>query len=94
MVRLDDLIGNEVVLSLKEKLRSKDAEATYHVILHGVETGGLWIECRDLDEIAAALVPNKRAGLPSQRPVFFVPYSQIVFLVSLSTRLDEPGSKA
>ena len=65
----------------------KDTGTSYDVTLHGVETGGLWIECRELDEIAAFLVPKKKAGIPLQKPVFFLPYSQILFLISSSTQI-------
>jgi hypothetical protein len=82
MMRFDDLIGKEVLLGVR------DSElGTYRVVLRGVETGGVWFEGEELDKLARQHVPKVKEGQPRQRPVFFFPYQQIVFLMALSVAL-------
>ena len=82
MVRLDDLIGKRVLLSLVNS--SADG---YTVTLHGVEQGGIWVESRELEQLIGYR-RRKAAGLkPARKPVFFVPYAQIGNLVAYSTEL-------
>jgi hypothetical protein len=46
--------------------------------LHGVESGGIWVESQVLTEIFLSAV--KRQDLP-KTPVFFVPYERILTIV-------------
>ena len=86
MIRLEDLIGKKVYVSLRESL-----EPIYDVTLHGLETGGLWVESTQMQSILEGLQKNRkpRKLQPRQNPVFFIPYAQIVFLIAYSTELDE-----
>jgi hypothetical protein len=86
MVRLDDLIGKEIIFVPKVPLKEKDRPSTpYKVKLHGVETGGIWIESKFLTKLSTGLVPA------SQSPVFFYPFSAIEFVVAASVKLDGIG---
>lgn len=82
MVRFDDLIGKKVILALVNS-----EKASYDVVLHGVEHGGIWIESLELEK----LFGHKRGVItdlkPSRKPVFFYPYSQISLLISYSMEL-------
>jgi len=84
MQRLDDLIGKKVSIAI---LNSK--EPAYAVTLHGVEAGGIWIECKEYEELLGYKKPRKPKNLIYAKPVFFIPYAQIQFLISYSTELDE-----
>lgn len=85
MVRLVDLIGKRVCISIHGSERP-----TYGVTLHGVESGGIWIESKELAQILGPVKASSRERIePKQKPVFFIPYSQLVFLISASTDLDE-----
>jgi hypothetical protein len=82
MVRLDDLVGKQVLLSLIHS--SADG---YNVTLHGVEYGGIWVESKELEKLIGHR-KAKATGLdPVTKPVFFVPYGQIGNLVAYSTEL-------
>jgi len=86
VVRLDDLVGKKVMLTLIDS-----EEPIYEVTLHGVETGGIWVENKQMQTLLQGEKkrPNGRRAQPSQKPVFFIPYAQIAFLVASSTELDE-----
>lgn len=81
MVRLDDLMGKSLTLAIAGEKRC------YAVTLHGVETGGIWIESADFEKFAPILRKKGKAGEPSRRPVFFLPFAQIHFLISESVVL-------
>jgi len=83
MLRLDDLIGKKLLVTLLDS-----NEPSYTVTLHGVESGGLWLEGSQLEKLADFLVPKPKVGQPQKKPVFFVPYARIEFLIALSTNLD------
>jgi hypothetical protein len=84
MLRLDDLIGKKILIAPTTAFAAKDKPGTsYTVTLHGVETGGVWIESPLLERIARSLAPRQK------KPVFFVPYAQIDFLIAFSLELDE-----
>lgn len=86
MVRLEDLIGKRVTIAIRQSI-----ESVYEVTLHGVEAGGLWVESREMQRLLGDIPKgskNRRAR-PSEKPVFFIPYAQIVLLVASSTELDE-----
>lgn len=80
MLNLNELIGKPVGLAL----RDSEKEGSYDVVLHGVEAGGLWIEGGEIDEMFAFLRTKPRKGQPPQKPVVFVPYAQIMFLIANS----------
>ncbi len=82
MLKLNDLIGTPVGVALRDS-----EKGWYEVVLHGVETGGLWIEGGDIDKLLAFLRTKPRKGQPPTKPVVFVPYSQIMFLIADSTVL-------
>lgn len=86
MQRIDDLIGKKILIAI-----NNSKEAAYDVILHGVENGGLWIESETHERILGYSRKKiaKNRNRPISKPVFFIPFSQIVFLVSFSTELDE-----
>jgi hypothetical protein len=82
MVRLDDLIGKKVTLALV------GSEAgSYDVTLHGVESGGLWIESADLEKLLCHRKGYAVGLAPALKPVFFYPYSQIALLIAYTTEL-------
>jgi len=82
MVRLDDLIGQRVLMSLVNS-----EVAAYDVILHGVENGGIWIESKELETLLGHRKGKPMRMKPSKKPVFFYPYHQIALLISYSTDL-------
>jgi hypothetical protein len=84
MLRLKDLIGKTVIVTLL----NSEKEGGYDAVLHGVETGGLWLE---IEEFENYHTPNKKrpSSRPHEKPVTFVPYTQIFFLIASSTVLDE-----
>ena len=88
MRRLDDLIGKRVTVALAES-----EAAPYRLTLHGVEGGGVWLEGKELERLLG--YRPKRTGKisdkPEGRPVFFIPYTKISFLLSSSIGLDEPS---
>ena len=87
MLRLEDLIGKIVVLSVQ----NSDKAGGFDAKIHGVETGGLWVEIGEMEK-AIGYVPRKNTRfLPQRKPVFFIPYAQIAFLIADSTELDESG---
>jgi len=67
MQRLEDLIGRKIIVALMNS-----EEAGYTVTLHGVESGGIWIESK----IHARLLghsPKKSQkvhGKPPAKPLF------------------------
>ncbi len=86
MQRLEDLIGKKIIVAIQNS-----KEAAYTVTLHGVEAGGIWIENKAYERLLGygSTRPKKTQNALAVKPVFFVPFSQIVFLVSFSTELDE-----
>lgn len=86
MLRLEDLIGKNVALAL-----ANSEKGIYRVTLHGVENGGIWIESKEMEKRINSLRrrPKNQPLKPKQKPIFFVPYAQIVFLVASSIELDE-----
>ena len=87
MISLNDLIGKPVDITI-----TSSSESFYTVTLHGVEQGGLWIEGEALNELLG-YEPNRKlpANKISKKPVLFLPYAQIGFLLSSSIDLDEPS---
>ncbi len=87
MVNLNDLIGKSVDITI-----TTSSKAFYTVTLHGVEQGGLWIEGGVIHELLG-YEPNRKlpASKIAKRPVLFLPYAQIGFLLSSSIDLDEPA---
>ena len=86
MVRLEDLIGKKLTLALKDS-----EKPIYTVRLHGVEVGGIWVESREMESRLRPVREDTKRNRSKlvQKPVFFIPYGQIVFLIACSTELDE-----
>lgn len=86
MQRLEDLIGKRVLVAM-----ANTKAAGHSVILHGTEVGGIWIECEEYERLLGYKTKKstRPKKLPTAKPVFFIPFAQIVFLVSFSTELDE-----
>jgi hypothetical protein len=69
MPRLEDLIGESITLGLVYGAKS--------VTLHGVETGGLWVEGVELTKVLGK--PKRKKGESDLKMVVFIPYSHIYF---------------
>lgn len=84
MLTLDSLIGKTITLIPNIPFKQGDKAGTaYEVKLHGVETGGLWIDSAFLTAVAGDLAPTANA------PVFFLPFAGIYMLIGYSVQLDE-----
>jgi hypothetical protein len=83
---LDGLLGKTITLSLMHS-----EEAGYDVTLRGVETGGIWVQGPSLDKLIGYERPKKSkvSKVPPKRPIIFIPYAQIAFVLTSSTELDE-----
>jgi hypothetical protein len=84
MLRLDDLIGEEIELII---LNSE--KPSYTVRLHGVENGGIWIESAEIAALGGFAGSRSSSTRPARKPIVFLPYAQIQLLVSHSVELDE-----
>jgi hypothetical protein len=75
VVTLQSFVGKTVAAVIPLMHKTKFQEIT----IRGVEHGGIWIESQALTN---AMI--KAAGLqdPSKTPVFFLPFSQIVLLMT------------
>lgn len=92
MARLDEMIGEKIlVCSLVAFESSHATPRLYEVILHGVETGGIWIESEILNQAAdrVAIEQFGRPISPRGVPIYFLPYSQIHYLTAWTTRLEQ-----
>jgi len=78
MQRLGDLVGSEVVMSLVHPILEQPENITV-TKLTGVEDSGIWIEGRDL---ANTLHESKQMAIIPKMPLFFVPFSQIAWIVA------------
>jgi hypothetical protein len=87
MFTLSDCVGETIFLRPKVKFRPEDRSGLYAVILHGVESGGIWVEHPTLTEIVASSVGKKPSDFPKQT-LFFFPYSEIEHIVNFATKLD------
>ena len=87
MVRLDDLIGKQITLAMRDS-----EKGIYKVTLHGTESGGIWIESPELAKRVGKIWKSPKTPFPqpTRKPVFFIPYSQLAFLIAPSVELDEP----
>jgi hypothetical protein len=72
MPRLEDLIGKSITLGLVYGAKS--------VTLHGVETGGLWVEGVELTKVLFGR-PKPRKGESDLKTVVFIPYSHVYFVL-------------
>jgi hypothetical protein len=68
-MKLDDFIGEEIKISIPYL-----GEEFENVKLHGVESGGIWIESQHATNIV--LAASGASGIPKAIVLFF-PYSQI-----------------
>jgi hypothetical protein len=89
MTRLDDLIGKPILISIVNSDLSKSGDVT----LHGVESGGIWIESPYFEDLFGYKAKQHNSATPETKPVFFVPFAQIRVLVSASIVLDEDDYK-
>jgi hypothetical protein len=80
---LDDLIGKRILVMMR------DSEVGLYTttVLRGVETGGLWLEGKELDTLAQGLVAKAPKGQPPQRAIFFFPFAQIQFVLTSSAKI-------
>ena len=76
-MKFSDVIGQEIAISIP--YLAEGTGKLQRVKLVGVEAGGIWIESQELIDIV--LEGANLASAP-RTPVFFFPYSQIVFAVS------------
>ena len=83
MLRLDDLIGKKIELAIVDS-----EKPIYSVTLHGVENGGLWVESFEIENLAFVVSAASRAQR-QRKPVFFLPYARIQYVIAYSTELDE-----
>jgi hypothetical protein len=51
--------------------------------VHGVETGGIWIECQTLTD---KVLSGACAGVSEVTPVFFFPFSMFAFIAGVAGR--------
>jgi hypothetical protein len=85
VVRLDDLIGKQIILAMRDS-----EKGVYKAVLHGTENGGIWIESPEMTKRVGKIWKHPRRSLPqpTRKPVFFIPYSQLAFLIAPSVELD------
>ena len=90
MVRLEDLIGNQIVIMPKVQFRPDALQRSIYIAtLRGYESGGVWIENDALLEVFMTAVRQFTSMTElDQSPVFFLPYTEIQMLVTLSTPLN------
>jgi hypothetical protein len=85
-MRFDEIIGKKITISLAS------SDQPYVVKLRSAETGGIWVESQKLAAMLGyqpSAVQRPKTTKPPKLPVLFIPYSQIVFAVYLSTELAE-----
>jgi hypothetical protein len=85
-MRLEELIGQKLTIAIIS------SEHSYVAKLLGVEQGGLWVESKRLNAILGhqpKATKRPKTPKPPTRPVFFIPYSQIGFVLYESTDLGE-----
>ncbi len=81
MPKLEEMIGQTIVALIP----LIDKEEFQEVKLHGVESGGLWIESQ---KITNWLLRRKGLASAPKTLVLFLPYHQITFVMSA---LDVPS---
>lgn len=79
-MQLESLIGKKVLACISMMGNTKLNE----IVIHGVETGGLWIE----SEKYARLWVEKLDVPAIRTPLFFVPYSGIQFVLHSLEKLE------
>ena len=81
MLRLRQMVGETVkgVVLFIHQTRILDLK------IHGIEFGGIWLECQNVTEGMLARIGEQSAP---KTPIVFVPYSQIKFLLS---SIDAPA---
>ena len=80
-MQLSDYIGQEVVFLIPDI----DPEALQKVIIHGVETGGVWLESQTLTNM---LLQQFKAPSSQRTLIWFYPYDKIRFGF---VGLEKPG---
>ena len=75
MEYLKDYIGQELLAFVPIINR----EAIQTLLLHGIEDAGIWVESENLTQMVLAKL-NRPAS--SRTPIFFLPFSQIGFVLS------------
>ena len=90
MTRLEEYIGREILIKPVHPFRPTDRGELYRVSLHGIETGGIWIESDILTHSALEGLHLMRDLDPAkvEIPIYFLPYTQILYLVTFNTFLD------
>lgn len=75
MLQLSKMVG-EVVFGMVPRINTTVLQ---ELKLHSVESGGVWVENQHLTDIMLRAVGYSGS---SRTPVFFLPYSEIAFLVT------------
>lgn len=88
MIRLDELVGEKIVVRSKRKFNEADTGTVNVAVLRGVESGGIWLEHKSLVKSVAEGL-GVSADLFQKQPIFFFPYSELDFLTVFSTVLNE-----
>lgn len=76
MKRLEDLVGEEVVLYCRQDLIQENA-GVLTTRLVAVEPNGIWIEGRAF----AKYLEDRFKQLAPKMPIFFVPYAQVGWII-------------
>ncbi len=79
MAKLEDHVGKTIWLKPRTPLPEDDLQQAIQVTLHGVEAGGIWVQGQPLTE-AFKEDADWIANSPGTDPLFFFPYSEILFL--------------
>ena len=74
-ISLEELIGTEIVA----KVPAFDKTKWVRLKLHNVEASGLWVESKEIQDAA---IKDAAVTFAPRTAVFFLPFAQIVFVVS------------
>jgi len=78
-MKFDEMIGQILIASIPIFHETE----LQQIKIHGVESGGLWVECDEYTKIWL-----EKLDLPAARtPIFFVPYHEIRFAVYAHSKL-------
>ena len=86
MKMLIDLVGKSLIVAIENSERSH-----YEIVLRGAEHGGIWAESPDL-ELMFGHEPTRKKRIttvPPTKPLFFIPFARMIWLIAASVDLDE-----
>jgi hypothetical protein len=91
MPTLEDSVGHWIFISPKFPFRKGERQGViYPVLLRGVETSGIWIEHEALEKhLLSALKEVREFSNVVEKPIFFLPFSELFYVVGFSLPLDE-----